>query len=127
MLEIARDIIAALAYAWDEKLIHRDLKPDNIMLTNDGRTKLADLGLAGRYSSRGRRRRALRHAAIYRTRAYPGLSRRSAQRYLQHRNFPCIMPERSLSFQAKDTDSMVMSHLYTPLPPLNELIAALPA
>lgn len=46
-LLIIQQIAEALNYAWHEqKLIHRDIKPDNIMLTASGRAKLADLGLA---------------------------------------------------------------------------------
>lgn len=46
-LNIIQQIAEALNYAWTEqKLIHRDIKPDNIMLTTNGRAKLADLGLA---------------------------------------------------------------------------------
>ncbi len=46
-LQIIQQIAEALSYAWNEqKLIHRDIKPDNIMLTNSGRAKLSDLGLA---------------------------------------------------------------------------------
>ncbi len=46
-LEIIQQIAEALDYAWKEqRLIHRDIKPDNIMLTRNGRAKLADLGLA---------------------------------------------------------------------------------
>lgn len=44
---IIQQIAEALDYAWKEqKLIHRDIKPDNIMITKNGRGKLADLGLS---------------------------------------------------------------------------------
>ena len=46
-LNIIQQIAEALNYAWiEQKLIHCDIKPDNIMLTSTGRAKLADLGLA---------------------------------------------------------------------------------
>ncbi len=46
-INIIQQISEALNYAWlEQKLIHRDIKPDNIMLTSSGRAKLADLGLA---------------------------------------------------------------------------------
>ncbi len=46
-LAIIQQIAEALDYAWNEaRIIHCDIKPDNIMLTANGRAKLADLGLA---------------------------------------------------------------------------------
>ena len=45
--KIIRDIAGALDYAWTEsKIVHHDIKPDNIMLNKTGKAKLADLGLA---------------------------------------------------------------------------------
>ena len=46
-LETARRVALALSHAWTNgQLVHRDIKPDNIILRSDGRVKLADLGLA---------------------------------------------------------------------------------
>ena len=46
ILEIAIQCCAGLAHAHDSGLLHRDVKPDNVLLANTGAVKLMDFGLA---------------------------------------------------------------------------------
>ncbi len=43
---VARDLTAALAYLHSQSVMHRDLKPQNLLIDSSGRIKLADFGFA---------------------------------------------------------------------------------
>jgi Serine/threonine protein kinase len=45
-LRLVRDVCAAVEYAHQSLVVHRDLKPGNILVTSDGVAKLLDFGIA---------------------------------------------------------------------------------
>src|SRR5207244_7036811 len=46
VVDLGKQICAALQHAHDQGIVHRDLKPSNLMITPDGTLKLTDFGIA---------------------------------------------------------------------------------
>src|SRR5713226_7102790 len=50
-LQIAAQVCEALEFAHSHGIVHRDIKPQNILLTSDGQVKVTDFGIARALSS----------------------------------------------------------------------------
>ncbi|MBI4577846.1 MAG: serine/threonine protein kinase, partial [Planctomycetes bacterium] len=69
-LAIAEAMAGALAHAHESGVIHRDVKPANVLLEPDGRARLADFGLARRLADEEGSGRLTRTGTILGTPAY---------------------------------------------------------
>lgn len=54
-LAIILDAARGLEYAEKKQIVHRDIKPDNLMISEEGRIKIGDLGLAKQLKADGAR------------------------------------------------------------------------
>jgi len=53
VVRLLADIAKALGYAESQRLVHRDVKPDNVLVNEEGIYKLADLGIAAPITADG--------------------------------------------------------------------------
>jgi serine/threonine-protein kinase len=51
VLDVVAQVASGLAYAHDHEIVHRDVKPSNIMVIRDGYVKITDFGIARMASS----------------------------------------------------------------------------
>jgi serine/threonine-protein kinase len=82
VIEIALQVCAALDYAHTRGVIHRDLKPGNLLLTRAGKVKLGDFGLAlvaaeTRLTAAGKTMGSLHYMAPEQIQGKPPLSNRT--------------------------------------------------
>lgn len=66
----ARQAALGLHHAFDKGMVHRDIKPRNLMITPKGQVKILDFGLARMASERGKESRLTRHGDFMGTPEY---------------------------------------------------------
>jgi tRNA A-37 threonylcarbamoyl transferase component Bud32 len=82
-VQIAIDICDAIEVIWKYDIVHRDVKPSNILLTKDGTAKLTDFGVAQMGHETRRTQEARAHPG---TPAYKSPEQASSTGYLDQRS-----------------------------------------
>ena len=127
-LSLARDVIGPLAAVHETGLVHRDVKPDNIMIQPDGRARLIDYGLAEREMPDD-------PEVAVGTLAYaPPEQSGVLNRPVDNRSdlyslgvtlFECLTG--TLPFRASDVGELLRMHAVAPPPDLTTLVDGIPA
>lgn len=118
--EIVLQVLDAMSYAHGQGVIHRNLKPDNIMLTPEGRIKLIDFGLArpetdtSNITGSGK---SLGTPAYMPPEQILGVPMEHSDQYAIGVTFYELLAGRR-PFEAKDVRTQMFRNLNTPPPPI---------
>lgn len=122
-LEILRPIVDALGYAHERGVVHRDVKPANILFNESGRAMLADFGIAKSLQNENTQLTAA--GAAIGTAAYMSPEQAKALSDIDGRSdlysigvllYEMLCGEKP--YQAKDQMGLMLQHVNDPVPTL---------
>ena len=124
--KILVDTARALAYAHERGVVHRDIKPDNILIDRDGRVMVTDFGIA-RAITEGADARLTATGTAIGTPAYMSPEQSMGEREVDGRSdlyslgvVGYQMLTGDLPFNASSTPALLVKHLSEAPPPITE-------
>ena len=127
MVAIAIQLCKALEHAHDSGIVHRDVKPENVIISEDGTVKLTDFGLARSVATRVTSEGTLVGTVFYIApeialgQAYDGRADLYALGVLLYE-----LVAGELPFFAEDPVAVISQHLHAPVVPLGVKRADVP-
>jgi eukaryotic-like serine/threonine-protein kinase len=129
VIDYGLQICDGLAYAHEWSIVHRDLTPANLLLTEDGQVKIADFGIAR--VQFGKRITAAKHTLG--TVAYMAPEQIRGEPPVSHRTdlytLGCVFFEMltgKLPFDSESTAQMLFQHIEQPSPRVSSLVLDCP-
>ena len=122
VLDIGTKVASALDTALNHALLHRDIKPGNILFNADGEPKLVDFGLARKIES------DTEEEAVWGTPYYiaPEKIKREREDFLSDMYSLAGTLYHALTghvpFEAPTIDEVIAAHIHTPLTPPSQVI-----
>lgn len=122
VLDVGIKICSALDSALKKNLLHRDIKPDNILFNQEGEPKLVDFGLA-----RGADHEGGDESALWATPYYvaPEKVQREPETFLSDMYSLAGTLYHAITghvpFEAESIDDVIAAHVHTPLTPPNHV------
>jgi serine/threonine-protein kinase len=126
-LRVMTDVCNGLSYAHQRNIIHRDIKPGNIMVLNDGATKIVDFGIARVGDRRMTKTDQVIGSLHYMSpeqiqcRPLDGGTDIFSTGVVLYQLLTGVLP-----FEASDTGATLMKIIHDPPPPLNAYIRDIP-
>ncbi|MCA9728192.1 MAG: HEAT repeat domain-containing protein, partial [Candidatus Eisenbacteria bacterium] len=129
LLPLAAQICEGLRAAHDSGIVHRDIKPHNVLIGEHGRVKIVDFGLA---ASEANQSRVTRSGIIVGTPQYMApeqirggeVDHRTDLYALGAMLFECLTG--APPYRAENPVAVLMMHLTDPVPPVREQVADAP-
>ncbi|HEV8305470.1 MAG TPA: protein kinase [Gemmatimonadales bacterium] len=120
VLSVLRGVAAALAYAHERDIVHRDIKGANILVERDGRMLVSDYGIARRLSDGGLTEAGTVLGTPWFMSPEQCMGRRGGPQSDQYSLgiLAFQMLTGALPFQADGLPALLQHHCYTPVPDL---------
>jgi serine/threonine-protein kinase len=130
-LRIMKEVAGALSYAHDRGVIHRDVKPENIMLTGD-HAVLADFGIARAIGAAGGEH-VTETGRVVGTPAYMSPEQAGGESDLEGRSdtysLACVLYEMLCGeppFSGRTAQALIAKHMLEPAPSIETLCPSVP-